>query len=62
MAPNLFRFLLLLVAAYAFLRGSRDERQVGIVLVIGVVATTLVLLNLVVDLLYGVLDPRIRHG
>jgi hypothetical protein len=43
MAPNLFRFLLLLVAAYAFLRGSRDERQVGIVLVIGVVATTLVL-------------------
>ena len=43
MAPNLFRFLLVLVAAYAFLRGSRDERQVGLVLVTGVVATTLVL-------------------
>ena len=43
MAPNLFRFLLLLVAAYAFTRGRRDERQVGIVLVIGVVATTLAL-------------------
>jgi ABC-type dipeptide/oligopeptide/nickel transport system permease component len=27
-----------------------------------VVATTLVLLNLAVDLLYGVLDPRIRYG
>jgi hypothetical protein len=43
MAPNLFRFLLVLVAAYAFLRGSRDERQVGLVLVTGVVATTLAL-------------------
>ena len=41
MAPNLFRFLLLLVALYAFVRGSRDERQVGIVLVTGVIATTL---------------------
>jgi hypothetical protein len=41
MAPNLFRFLLLLVAAYAFVRGSRDERLVGIVLVVGVIATTL---------------------
>ena len=30
--------------------------------IVFVVATTLVLLNLVVDLLYGVLDPRIRHG
>jgi hypothetical protein len=43
MAPNLFRLLLVLVAAYAFLRGSRDERQVGIVLVTGVIATTLAL-------------------
>jgi uncharacterized membrane protein len=43
MAPNLFRFMLLLVAVYAFVRGSRDERQVGIVLVTGVVATTLAL-------------------
>lgn len=43
MAPNLFRILLLLVAVYAFVRGSRDERQVGIVLVAGVIATTLAL-------------------
>ena len=43
MAPNFFRVLLALVAVYAFLRGSRDERQVGVVLVVGVVATTLVL-------------------
>ena len=25
-------------------------------------ATTFVLVNLVVDLLYGFIDPRIRHG
>src|SRR5215212_4905947 len=43
MAPNLFRLLLMLVAAYAFVRGSRDEREVGIVLVAGVIATTLAL-------------------
>jgi len=43
MAPNLFRLLLLLVATYAFVRGSRDERQVGLVLVTGVIATTLAL-------------------
>jgi uncharacterized membrane protein len=43
MAPNLFRFLLLLVAVYAFARGRRDERQIGIVLVTGVIATTLAL-------------------
>jgi peptide/nickel transport system permease protein len=30
--------------------------------IVFVVATTLVLLNLAVDLLYGVLDPRIRYG
>ena len=41
MAPNLFRFLLALVAFYAFLRGSRDERHVGIILVVGVIATHL---------------------
>jgi hypothetical protein len=39
MAPNLFRILLALVALYAFLRGSRDERRVGIILVVGVIAT-----------------------
>lgn len=43
MAPNLFRVLLLLVAVYAFVRGRRDERQVGTVLVAGVIATTLAL-------------------
>jgi uncharacterized membrane protein len=41
MAPNVFRILLALVALYAFLRGSRDERLVGIILVVGVVATHL---------------------
>lgn len=39
MAPNLFRILLAIVAAYAFLRGSRDERIVGAILVVGVIAT-----------------------
>jgi uncharacterized membrane protein len=43
MAPNLFRILLVLVALYALLRGKRDERQVGLIFVIGVVATELVL-------------------
>jgi uncharacterized membrane protein len=43
MAPNLFRLMLLLVAVYAFVRGNRDERQVAIVLVTGVVATTVAL-------------------
>jgi uncharacterized membrane protein len=43
MAPNLFRILLALVALYALLRGKRDERHVGIIFVIGVVATELVL-------------------
>lgn len=41
MAPNLFRILLAAVALYAFLRGSRDERIVGVVLVVGVIATHL---------------------
>lgn len=43
MAPNLFRVLLLLVALYAFLRGRRDEKQAVSILVLGVIATELVL-------------------
>lgn len=43
MAPNLFRVLLALVALYAFLRGRRDERQVSLMLVVGVLATHLVI-------------------
>ena len=43
MAPNLFRVLLVLVALYALLRGKRDERQVGLIFAIGVIATELVL-------------------
>ena len=43
MAPNLFRVLLVLVALYALLRGRRDERQVGMIFVVGVIATELVL-------------------
>jgi fucose permease len=43
MAPNLFRVLLALVALYAILRGRRDEQQVGVVFVIGVIASELVL-------------------
>ena len=39
MAPTFFRMLLAIVAAYAFLRGSRDERIVGAILVIGVIST-----------------------
>jgi hypothetical protein len=39
MAPTFFRILLAIVAAYAFLRGSRDERIVGAILVVGVIAT-----------------------
>ena len=41
MAPVFFRILLALVAAYAFMRGSRDERSVGAILVLGVIATHL---------------------
>jgi hypothetical protein len=41
MAPTLFRVLLAIVALYAFLRGSRDERIAGVVLVLGVIATHL---------------------
>lgn len=43
MAPNLFRTLLVLVALYAFLRGRRDEKQAVVILVLGVIATELVL-------------------
>ena len=43
MAPNLFRILLAVVALYALVRGKRDERQVGLIFVVGVIATELVL-------------------
>jgi cyanate permease len=43
MAPTFFRILLAFVAAYVLWRGSRDEREVGIVLVLGVIATHLVI-------------------
>jgi hypothetical protein len=43
MAPTFFRVLLVLVALYALLRGKRDERHVGIILVVGVLATELAL-------------------
>lgn len=43
MAPNFFRILLALVALYAFIRGRSDERQVGLILVVGVIATHLVI-------------------
>ena len=43
MAPNFFRIALVLVALYAFLRGSRDERLVGLICVGGAIATHLVL-------------------
>jgi hypothetical protein len=39
MAPTLFRILLTIVALYVLLRGRRDERHVGIILVLGVIAT-----------------------
>jgi len=43
MAPNVFRILLALVALYAFVRGRRDEQHIGIIFVIGVIASELVL-------------------
>lgn len=43
MAPNLFRILLAVVALYALWRGRRDERQVCVILVLGVLATHLVI-------------------
>jgi len=43
MAPTVFRILLALVALYALIRGRRDERQVCAILVVGVLATHLVI-------------------
>jgi len=43
MAPNLFRLLLVLVVLFAFLRGSRDERQVALICLAGAILTTVVL-------------------
>ncbi|MBV9527964.1 hypothetical protein [Sphingomonas sp.] len=39
MAPLFFRILLALVALYAFVRGSRDERDVGAICVVGALIT-----------------------
>lgn len=39
MAPTLFRILLAIVALYVLFEGKRDERYVGIILVLGVIAT-----------------------
>lgn len=41
MAPTFFRILLALVALYAFLRGSRDERLVAVICIAGAVVTHL---------------------
>jgi hypothetical protein len=43
MAPTAFRIILVLVTLYAFLRGSRDEQQVGVICIVGTLATQLVL-------------------
>ena len=43
MAPVFFRIMLAFVALYVRWRGRRDERDVGIVLVLGVIATHLVI-------------------
>jgi hypothetical protein len=43
MAPTAFRVLLALVVLYAFLRGTRDEQHVGLICIIGTLATQLVL-------------------
>ena len=43
MAPNFFRIFFAVVALYALLRGRRDERQVGIIMVAALLATELVL-------------------
>ncbi len=43
MAPTLFRIFLALVAVYAFMRGSRDERLVGVICVAGALATHLLI-------------------
>jgi hypothetical protein len=43
MAPTVFRILLGLVALYAFMRGTRDERLVGLICITGAVATHLLI-------------------
>ena len=43
MAPTVFRLLLALVVLYALVRGSRDERHVALICVVGAVVTTLAL-------------------
>ena len=43
MAPTVFRILLALVVLYALMRGSRDERHVALICLVGAVITTLVL-------------------
>ena len=43
MAPTVFRILLALVVLYALMRGSRDERHVALICLVGALVTTLVL-------------------
>ena len=43
MAPTVFRLLLALVVLYALVRGSRDERHVALICVVGAVVPTLAL-------------------
>ena len=43
MAPTVFRLLRALVVLYAVVRGSRDERHVALICVVGAVVTTLAL-------------------
>lgn len=43
MAPTVFRILLALVVLYAFLRGSRDERTVGLICIAGALTTHIVI-------------------
>ena len=43
MAPTVFRILLALVVLYALVRGSRDERHVALICLVGALLTTLVL-------------------
>lgn len=43
MAPTVFRIILALVVFYALIRGSRDERHVALICLLGAIVTTLVL-------------------
>lgn len=56
MAPTLFRILLVVVVAYALLRGSRDERLVGTICFLGAIVTTFALSPLT-DRFQGVEAP-----